>query len=40
VCGNAAAADAVRGERLLAHLADQLALLVNETAELPLTLLR
>lgn len=40
VCGNAAAADADRGARLLAFLADRLALLVDETAALPLDCLR
>jgi creatinine amidohydrolase len=33
--GNAAAADAARGERMLAHLADQLAALIDEVAALP-----
>ena len=40
VCGNAAAADALRGARLLAHLTAQLAQLINETAALPLDVLR
>ena len=38
--GNAAAADAARGERLLAHLADRLAQLIDEVATMPLSTLR
>jgi creatinine amidohydrolase len=40
VCGNAGCADAERGARLLAHLADCLARLVQEVAEMPLSMLR
>ena len=39
VCGNAAAADAGRGALLLQHLADGMAMLIEEVAALPLTLL-
>jgi creatinine amidohydrolase len=38
--GNAAAADADRGGRLLVHLADQLATLIDEVAATPLSTLR
>lgn len=40
VCGNAANADAERGEAHLAHLAIRLAALVGEVAATPLTVLR
>jgi len=36
VCGNAARADAQRGEKLLGYLADRLATLVREVADMPL----
>ena len=40
VCGNAANADAKRGEALLSHLADKLATLLRECQSTPLTTLR
>ncbi|MFT5447274.1 MAG: creatinine amidohydrolase [Gammaproteobacteria bacterium] len=40
VCGNAAAADAVRGERLLEHLAQAVCQIVTELADTPLDVLR
>ena len=40
VCGNAAAADAVRGEQLLEHLAQALYRIVTELADTPLDVLR
>jgi creatinine amidohydrolase len=40
VCGNAAAADAERGARHLAHLAERLAELVSEVAATPLSILK
>lgn len=40
VCGNAEAADAVRGAQLLEHLAQRLATLVREVAETPLSILQ
>jgi creatinine amidohydrolase len=40
VCGNAARADAERGARHLAHLAERLAELVAEVAAAPLSMLR
>jgi creatinine amidohydrolase len=40
VCGNAARADAARGARLLDHLADRLATLVQEVSATPLETLR
>lgn len=40
VVGNAAGADAARGSRLLAHLAERLVMLLRETAEMPLRTLQ